>query len=81
MTETIVGIILAFGAVIGLFILMRQMVNWYFRINERYDLMVKTYRKLDEISRKLGEDPAAKPSPGLEPEGEQKGTVYYKNKS
>lgn len=49
---TIVGIIIVTAIVVGLLFVIREIVCWYFKINERIDLQKETNKLLIKIIEK-----------------------------
>jgi len=54
MENLFLGIILALAILIGIFFLLRELNNWYWKINERISLQYKTNFLLEKISMQLG---------------------------
>lgn len=52
---TILAIIFAFALAIGIFLLLRGLMLWYFKINQIVDLMTKQLNNLREINASLKE--------------------------
>jgi predicted Holliday junction resolvase-like endonuclease len=54
MENVIIGIIVAVVIIIVLFFVLRELNNWYWKINERISLQYKTNFLLEKISMQLG---------------------------
>lgn len=54
MENVIVGLIVALAILILLFFVLRELNNWYWKINERVSLQYKTNFLLEKISMQMG---------------------------
>lgn len=54
MENVIVGLIVALAILILLFFVLRELNNWYWKINERVSLQYKTNFLLEKISMQIG---------------------------
>jgi len=52
--NVIIGLILALTILIALFFILRELNNWYWKINERISIQHKTNFLLEKISMQLG---------------------------
>lgn len=54
MEKLIIGIVVALAILVLLFFVLRELNNWYWKINERISLQYKTNFLLEKISMQLG---------------------------
>jgi preprotein translocase subunit SecF len=54
MENAIIGVIVALAILIILFLVFREIINWYWKINERISIAHKTNFLLEKISMQLG---------------------------
>jgi preprotein translocase subunit SecF len=54
MEDLIIGIVVALAILVFLFFIFRELLNWYWKINERISIAHKTNFLLEKISMQLG---------------------------
>jgi preprotein translocase subunit SecF len=54
MEDLIIGLVVALAILVFLFFIFRELLNWYWKINERISVAHKTNFLLEKISMQLG---------------------------